>query len=145
MINPWIEWQRMVRAGTMLGETLTATQSVVEHRSKTIENAMSDPLGADYTELGRMVSEKSEAFGAAGASLSRDWFTMQRDWNAQGVAVAGALSAMMFGQLPGPRKAQAMMTRGQRLGSAALASSVRAMTPIHRAATANERRLGRKR
>jgi len=141
MINPWIEWQRMVRAGTMLGETLTATQSVVEHRSKTIENAMSDPLGADYAELGRMVSEKSEAFGAAGASLSRDWFAMQRDWNAQAIA----LSAMMFGKHPGPRKAQAMMTRGQRLGSAALASSVRAMTPIHRAATANERRLGRKR
>lgn len=141
MVNPWLEWQRMVRAGTMLSETLNATHRVVGHRSKTIETAMSDPLGADTVELGRMVSEKSSAFGAAGASLSRDWFAMQRDWNAQAIA----LSAMMMGQMPGPRAAQAMMARSQRLGSAALASGVRAMTPIHRAATANEKRLGRKR
>ncbi len=140
MVNPWLEWQRIVRAGTMLNETLTATQRVVEHRSRTIETAMSDPMSADYFELGRMVSEKTAAFGAAGASLSRDWFAMQRDWNAQ----LADLSAMMLGQLPGTRKAQAMVVRSQRLGSAALASGVRAMTPIHRAATANQKRLGKK-
>ena len=141
MINPWIEWQKLVRAGTMLGETLTATQAVVEHRSKTIETAMSDPMHADFVELGRMVSEKSAAFGAAGISLSRDWLAMQRDLSAQAVA----LSEMMMGRLPGPSASQAMVARGQRLGSAALASGVRAMSPIHRAAIANERRLGKKR
>ena len=140
MVNPWIEWQRMVRAGTMLSETMSASQKVVEHRSRTIEDAMSDPLGADYAELGRMVSEKSTAFGAAGASLSRDWLAMQRDWGAQ----VSDVSAMMLGKLPSASKAQAMMARNQRLGSAALASSVRAMTPIHKAATANQRRLARK-
>ncbi|HEV2043215.1 MAG TPA: hypothetical protein VGR05_00920 [Sphingomicrobium sp.] len=139
--DPWSEWQRLWRAGTMMSETMTASNAVVGHRSKTIETAMSNPLGADYVELGRMVTEKGAAFGAASASLSRDWFAMQRDWNAQGVAVA----AMMMGQMPGPRAAQAMMARGQRLGSAALSSGVRAMIPIHRAATANERRLGKKR
>ena len=139
MINPWIEWQRMVRAGTMLSETYSATQRVVEHRTKTIEHAMSDPMSADMVELGRMVSEKSAAFGAAGASLSRDWLAMQRDWNAQ----LNDVSAMMLGRLPGPGNAQTMVARGQRLGSAALASGVRAMTPIHRAATANEKRLAR--
>ena len=141
MVNPWIEWQRIVRAGTMLSETLNATHRVVGHRSKTIETAINDPLGADTVELGRMVSEKGAAFGAAGASLSRDWLAMQRDWNAQAMAV----SAMIMGQMPSPRSAQAMMVRGQRLGSAALASGVRAMAPIHRAATANEKRLGRAR
>lgn len=141
MINPWIEWQKMVRAGTMVTETFNATHNVVGHRSKTIERAINDPLGADYVELGRMVSEKGAAFGAAGASLSRDWFAMQRDWNAQAVA----LSAMMLGKMPSPGAANAMIARGQRLGSAALASSVRAMTPIHKAATANQRRLGKKR
>lgn len=141
MVNPWLEWQRMVRAGTMLSETINATHRVVGHRGKTIESAMSDPLGADTVELGRMVSEKGAAFGEAGASLSRDWCAMQRDWNAQ----AMALSQMMMGQMSGPRAAQAMMARGQRMGSAALASGVRAMTPIHRAATANEKRLGKKR
>lgn len=141
MINPWIEWQKMLRAGTMLSETLSATHAVVAHRGKTIETAMNDPMQADLVELGRMVSEKSAAFGAAGMSLSNDWFAMQRDWTAQ----MNDLSAMMLGKMPGPGKAQAMITRGQRLGSAALASGLRAMTPIHTAATANQRRLGRKR
>ena len=140
MTNMWTEWKRLWRAGTMLSETMTASQAVVEHRSRTIEDAMSDPLGADYNELGRMVSEKATAFGAAGASLSRDWLAMQRDWGAQ----ISDVSAMMFGKVPSPQKAQAMMKRSERLGSAALASSVRAMTPIHRAATANQRRLARK-
>ena len=140
MINPWIEWQKMVRAGAMMSETFSATQAVVEHRSKTIETAMNDPMGADLVELGRMVSEKGTAFGAAGISLSKDWFAMQRDLTAQ----MNDLSAMMLGRMPGPGKAQAMIARSQRLGSAALASGVRAMTPIHRAATANQRRLGRK-
>jgi hypothetical protein len=139
--DAWSEWQRLWRAGTMMSETLTATQAVVGHRRKTIEAAISNPMHADYVELGRMVSEKTAAFGEAGASLSKDWFGMQRDWNAQAVA----LSKVMMGQMPGPRAAQAMIVRGQRISSAALASGVRAMTPIHRAATANEKRLGRKR
>lgn len=141
MVNPWLEWQRMIRAGTMLGETISASQAVVEHRSRTIETALTNPLGADYVELGRMVSEKTTAFGAAGASLSRDWLAMQRDWTAQ----VNDLSAMMLGKMPGPTKTRAMLARGQRLGSAGLASGVRAMTPIHRAATANQKRLGRTR
>ena len=140
MTDMWSEWQRLWRAGTMLSETMVASQAVVEHRSRTIEDAMSDPMRADYVEIGRMVSEKATAFGAAGASLSRDWLAMQRDWGAQ----VSDVSAIMFGKLPSQQKTQAMMTRSQRLGSAALASSVRAMTPIHKAATANQRRLARK-
>ena len=140
MTDMWSEWQRLWRAGTMLSETMVASQAVVEHRSRTIEDAMSDPMRADYVEIGRMVSEKATAFGAAGASLSRDWLAMQRDLGAQ----VSDVSAMMLGKMPSASKAQAMMTRSQRLGSAALASSVRAMTPIHKAATANQRRLGKK-
>ncbi len=140
MTNMWTEWQKMWRAGTMLSETKTASQAVVEHRSRTIEDAMGDPSGADYAELGRMVSEKATAFGAASMSLSRDWLAMQRDWGAQ----VSDVSAMMFGKLPSPQKTKAMINRSQRLGSAALASSVRAMTPIQRAAIANQRRLARK-
>ena len=138
--DPWSEWQRLWRAGTMMSETMTASHAVVGHRSKTIETAMCDPLRADHAELARMVSEKAAAFGAAGASLSRDWLAMQRDWNAQTVA----MSAVMMGRLPGPRGAQAMIMRGQRLSNAALASTNRALKPIHAAATANARRLRKK-
>ncbi|MEA1072345.1 hypothetical protein [Sphingomonas sp. LY160] len=141
MVNPWIEWQRLMRAGTMMSETFLASQEVVKHRTKSIENAMSDPLNADHVELGLMVSEKGMAFGTAGASLARDWMAMQSDMSAQAVAIG----QMMMGQVPTPRAAQEMVARGQRLGSAALASSNRAMRPIHAAATANARRLKKKR
>ncbi|MCY7398036.1 MAG: hypothetical protein LH466_04240 [Sphingomonas bacterium] len=141
MTDMWRDWQRLMRAGTMWSETLTASQAVVGHRSKTIETALNDPFSADHAELGRMMSEKSTAFGAAGASLARDYFAMHADMSAQ----AAALGKMMMGQLPGPRATQAMVTRTQRLGSAALASSIRAMTPVHKTATANARRLKRKR
>ena len=141
MLDPWREWQRLMRAGTMWGETISASHTVVGHRSRTIEEAMSDPFGADHAELGRMVSEKSSAFGAAGASLTRDYINMQADLSAQ----AAALSKLMMGQFLTPRATQAMLSRGQRLASAALASSIRAMTPVHKAATANARRLGKRR
>ena len=141
MTNPWREWQRLMRAGTMWGETMNAAHVVVGHRSKTIETALSNPFAADHVELGRMMSEKGTAFGAAGASLARDWFAMQADLGAQ----TSALGKIMFGQLPNPRAAQAMLTRNQRLGSAALASSIRALTPLHRTATANAKRLSKKR
>ena len=68
MADMWTEWQKMWRAGTMLSETMTASQAVVGHRTRTIEHAMSDPMSADYGELNRMVSEKATAFGAAGTS-----------------------------------------------------------------------------
>ena len=123
----------------MFRETLAASHKVVSHRQQTINAAINDPIGADHVELGRMVSEKATAFGAAGSSLARDWWAMQADFGAQ----ATALGSMMMGQIPGPKAAQAMLARGQRIGSAALTSSTRAMTPIHRAATANERRLRR--
>ncbi len=88
-----------------------------------------------------MVSEKSAAFGAAGASLSHDWLTMQRDWNAQLTDVA----AMMLARCQARIKRRRWSCGVSGWGAAALASSVRAMAPIHRVATANERRLARKR
>lgn len=141
MINMWREWERLMRAGTMWSETLSASHAVVGHRSKAIEAALNDPFAADQVELGRMVSEKSAAFGAAGASLAKDYLGMRADFSAQ----AAAFGSMMLGQLPGPRATQAIVSRGQRLGSAALASSIRAMTPVHTTATANAKRLGRRR
>jgi hypothetical protein len=141
MIDIWRDWQRMMRAGTMWSETMTASQAVVGHRSRTIESAINDPFSADHAELGRMVSEKTKAFGAAGSSLARDALSMQADLTAQ----AAAVGAMMMGQVPTPRATQAMIGRAQRLGSATLASSIRALTPVHKAATANARRLGKRR
>ena len=141
MVNPWVEWQRLMRAGTMMSETFLASQEVVGHRGKTIEGAISNPLTADHAELSRMVTEKGMAFGTAGASLARDWWRMQGEIGAQAIAIG----QMMMGRVPSARATHAMLSRGQRLGSAALASSNRAMRPIHATATANARRLKKKR
>ena len=140
-INPWSEWQKIWRAGTMLSETLAASHTVMGHRQKAIEEAVSDPLGADHAELGRMVTEKSAAFGAAGVSLANDWWAMQSDISAQMMAIGN----IMAGRAPGPRATQAMIARGQRIGSAALSSSIRAMAPVHRTASNNAKRLGKRR
>lgn len=139
MINMWNDLQRMMRAATMVGETLDASRSVIGYRQERLNAAASDPLAADYPELTRMLSEKAEAFGAAGAELAGSWWAMQRDMSAQWAD----FSSIMLGQWPGPRKVRAMASRGERLGRAALSSSVRAMEPIHRTATANARRLKR--
>ena len=141
MTNMWNDWQRLMRAGTMWGETMSAAHTVVGYRSKTIETALNNPFDADHAELGRMMSEKGSAFGAAGASLARDYFALHADLSAQ----ATAMGKMMMGQMPGPRASLAMVSRSQRLGSAALASSIRALTPVHRTATANAKRLGKRR
>ena len=140
-INPWSEWQKMWRAGTMLSETLAASHTVMGHRQKAMEEAVSDPLGADHAELGRMVTEKGAAFGAAGVSLANDWWAMQSDISAQMMAIGN----IMAGRAPGPRATQAMIARGQRIGSAALSSSIRAMAPVHRTASNNAKRLGKRR
>ena len=140
-INPWSEWQKMWRAGTMVSETLAASHMVIGHRQKAIEQAVSDPLGADHAELGRMVTEKSAAFGAASVSLAHDWWAMQGDISTQMLAIGN----IMAGRPPGPRATEAMIARGQRIGSAALASSIRAMAPVHRTATTNAKRLGKRR
>ena len=139
MTNPWTEWMRMVQAGTMLSETIDASHLVVSHRKKTIEAALHNPIGADYLELTRMVSEKSTAFAAAGWSLARDWVAMQADLGAQ----ASALGKVMMGEMPTLRAARAMIARAQRLSGAAVGSSIRAMTPVHRTAMANARRLSK--
>ena len=140
-INPWSEWQKMWRAGTMVSETLAASHQVIGHRQKAIEEAVGNPLGADHAELGRMVTEKGAAFGTAGVSLANDWWAMQGDIGAQMIAIG----KIMEGRPPGPRATQAIIARGQRIGSAALASSIRAMTPVHRAATNNAKRLSKRR
>ena len=88
-----------------------------------------------------MVTEKGAAYAKAGTSLTGDWAAMQGDISAQMLAIGN----IMAGRAPGPRATQALITRGQRIGSAALASSIRAMAPVHRAATNNARRLSKRR
>lgn len=66
-----------------LQETAVAAHGVIDHRRKTIDAAMRNPMGADVAELNRVVPEKIAAFGKAGTALVEDWVDMQADLMAQ--------------------------------------------------------------
>ena len=123
-----------------LQETAFAAQSVIRERSKTIDQALRDPLRADVVELGRIVPEKLAAFGEAGSAMTKDWIDMQADLMAQ-----GRDAMLLFTSWPpSPAALDRMSRRGSRLAAKMGAAGGRALAPVHAAATANHRRLGKK-
>lgn len=141
-IDPFTSWLRLMRGASMFAETLVASGSVIGHRSGTIGEAIANPGAADVVELQRMVGEKATSFAEAGASLARDWWKLQADLAAQTAAVGEMLTA---GSLPSARAVRAINARSRRLGDHSVASATRALRPIHATATANARRLGKRR
>ncbi len=122
-----------------LQETATAAHGVIGHRSKTIEAAMRDPLTADVAELSRMVPEKMAAFGKAGSSLVEDWIDINADLMAQSRDMIG-----LFGFWPPSGVAiERISKRGSKLAVKMSMAGGRALKPVHAAATANDRRLGK--
>lgn len=134
----------MFEASMKFSEMLLASHSVIGKRVALIKEAASDPLSADYAELGRMVPEKMAAFTRSGAALAEEWrkvhgdlFDQWREFGAlmSGVPTMGQLDA--FGRRSSKRGTRAMV---RSMGAGALA-----LEPVHRAATANARRLKRSR
>lgn len=74
--NPFSTWLAMVQGARLMSETIEASGTVVAARSRTIGAAIADPLGADTTELTRMIEEKTASLAAAGASLASGWWRM---------------------------------------------------------------------
>jgi hypothetical protein len=124
IVNPWEFWSLGLQATRMALETLDASAKVVGHRSAILRDAARDPLTANRAELALMVSEKVHAFSAAGQAAAMDLAKLQRLWLGQGGAVSSGMLAALTGQ--------------------AARSGIRAMRPVHKAATANARRLGGK-
>jgi hypothetical protein len=122
-----------------LQETAIASQSVIDHRSKTIDAAVRNPLTADLVELNRMMPEKITAFGKAGSSLLADWIDMQGDLMAQSRDMAS-----LFGTWPPSGAAiERIGKRGSKLAVKMSTAGGRALKPVHATATSNQRRLGK--
>ncbi|MBB5684144.1 hypothetical protein [Sphingobium boeckii] len=146
--SPFDMWTRMMTAGLdmaatgqRMNETLVAAGSVVRHRGETIDAAMRNPLTADHAELGLMMSEKTEAFASAGMAMATDIMKLQMDMFAQ----AGAVAAVMAtGRLPSSQTANAIAQRSERILVRAMGSGGRALAPIHAKATANAKRLAKR-
>ena len=138
MIDPFRMMSDMMKAGRMLSETLDAANAVVAKRGETIAAAANDPLRADHRELALMVTEKGHAFAKSGATLAGDWLSLQSDLMRQSQAIG---SILMSGRVPTFAVAGAIIDRSARINQRSLSSSIRALKPIHAAATANQRRL----
>lgn len=125
-------WNTAVR----MGETLAAANTVIGSRVETMREAARDPLAGDYGELTRMVSEKVEAFTASGLSLARDIGAIQMEM---------ATAMIQAARPPSMRRFNALSGRSARIAEHAAGAVGRALDPVHASATANARRLGKKR
>jgi hypothetical protein len=152
MIDPFTYWSRIVSSLDVIGatgrraaDTVQAAHEVIASRTGMMSDAARSPFTVDHAELARMVPEKVAAFSASGNAVMQAWWTMQADYMAQ----AQKMSLMMMRGGPStPAEFTDLWTRpgvnalhaleaGSRLGRDALA-------PVHKAATANARRLSKR-
>lgn len=133
-------WDRGIEAQRMLTETISSAASVVSHRSNTIAKAIENPIAGDYRELTQMVGEKVAAIHKSAGAVMSDWGQWQRLWSSHATAMMGVVAAANGNWTA----AQRLASSSEKMSSLALSSSVRALAPIHRRATANQRRLSRK-
>ena len=137
MPSPWDLWRANWTNAARLGETMLAANVVVASRMATIAAAVHDPLAADGAELSRMVTEKLDAFGQAGASLARDAGAMGADM-VSAAYVLGALSTGGFGAVEHGRRWSSSIARATHR---AMGAPGRALAPVHARATDNAERL----
>lgn len=123
-------------------ETAAATGAVMTTRLRLLGAAAVNPMRADHAELGRMTPEKVVAFSQAGAALAREWLAINRS---AGETMLLVSKVMLSGRPLQPIDALRLAERGTRHATRAVGASARALGPVHRKATANARRLARKR
>lgn len=153
MIDSFTYWTRVMSAWGSVGETRTrlaeiarASHDVIASRSVTIGQAMRSPLDGDYDELGRMVPEKVAAFAASGNAAMQAWWTLQ----AACIEQVGEVSAVLLrGRPPTLAELADLSSRSTMHGLRALETGSRmgrdVVRPVHRAATANAKRLRKQR
>ncbi len=152
MIDPFSAWMRMVSTGFEMQktwlrsiETLQASQAVIGVRSVKLHGAVVAPKSADHAELARMIPEKVEAFGRSAAAVAHETAAMHFAWTKQMQRVG---TLMLAGRPPTLAEAVLLATRSTDFALCTMAATARlgagAIGPVHRAATGNARRLGRK-
>lgn len=151
MLDPFTFYSRMMSAAFGMAqtaqracETLIASGQVIAARTTMINDATCSPLDGNYSELGKMVPEKAEAFGKAGAAIAHDWWAMQSAF----LAEAQHLGTMaMKGRAPTLAELSALSTRNAAFAMRSLerasAIGAKGLRPIHARATSNARRLKR--
>ena len=141
-VGLWRSGASMADTTAKLAETMHASRTVIDSRSRTMLAASRDPLNGDYAELARMVPEKLSAFSEAGASALDDLRTIQSkamdNWQQLWrIALAGRPATA--------RELGTMLSRSGEMVERAAAAGGKALAPVHRGATGNAARLRGKR
>lgn len=113
-------------------ETLAASWAVIAARAPVIDRAMRDPMNADAAELGRMVTEKMDAFTRASIDASANGWALYTDMVGQAMDMSR----------PGPASTARIAKRSRRMTRNTLNAGHKAIGPVHRTVTANRARLG---
>jgi hypothetical protein len=136
----------MTRRNSTLARSLElalAAPAVIAIRAARMAAAGAAPGAADQREMSRMVSEKGRAFTEAWIAMSARQQRAQIEW---WLAFARALWTPWMIARPGfgfdAKTARGLAKRMQRSQAAVLAHG---LTPLHRTATANLRRLSKAR
>ena len=119
-------------------ETVVAAQTVLGARLPMISTALVDPAGADHHELGRMASEKVTAFHGSHRILAEAVGLMDRITKAN----MAALGRVAAGRFPSAADQINLFEGNLSLAVVLMTLPAKSMAPVHRAVTANARRLG---
>ncbi|WP_152639862.1 hypothetical protein [Sphingobium bisphenolivorans] len=124
-----------------LSEMAWAAHHVIGHRSRLIDAAMRDPMNANLAELSRMLPEKLSAFGKANAALNRAMMDVQADLLEHGSDLSSLLTK---GWPPETAVLERIGKRGTDILLKMSLAGGHVIEPVHAAATANHRRLSRR-
>jgi hypothetical protein len=141
-IQAWRGGAIYMETATKMAETLQASHSVIDTRTRMMRDASSNPLSADYRELNRMVPEKIAAFSKSGMAISGDIDAM---YQLAAANMTQAANIMTSGRVPNPSEMAQMSSRSVAMMATGMNATGKALAPIHSTATGNARRLSRKR
>ena len=123
--------RKLRRIANQATELSFAAPQVVAHRAGRLALAATPPSARDAAEFRRMGAEKSAAFVASWSAMALEAMRVQQAW-------AASLARSMLRMSPIGVPALASMWQAAGLGLFASG-----LEPVHRAATANARRLAR--
>lgn len=130
--------RRTLKTATSLGrktmETAMAAPQVVAHRVGRMATAGAHPSRRDQKEFAGMVAEKQQAFVQSWMAMATETLRLQQQiWS----------SLWALGGTPWSRKPAASLAAARRMQSAAVSIAEKGLSPVHRKAVSNARRLSK--
>ncbi|MEO8628078.1 MAG: polyhydroxyalkanoate granule-associated phasin [Betaproteobacteria bacterium] len=154
--NPFFIWTELAMRST---EMMLASAQVIGHRVQLMAAAGHNPSVSDQREMSLMVNEKTAAVAESAMAVASGMARMNFQFAVQAFTQMTRVWTGMFamGMSRGPTQSLQTQTRlltnhlarsvaaSSRLSESTAELAHKALKPIHRRATANAKRLGKKR